>query len=201
MTHWTKLATEEEIEKTKKALQENGITVYITGNRTEAQTKVHELLPVGSEVITMTSTTLDTLGLTQEINESGKYNSVRQKFNDPQISDSEKRRLGAAPEYVIGSVHAVTQDGHVLIASQSGSQLPAYVYGATKVIWVLGTQKIVKNTDEGIKRIYEYCLPKEDERARKAYGVGSAVNKLLIINREKVVDRIHLIFVKELLGF
>lgn len=101
----------------------------------------------------------------------------------------------------MGSVHAVTQDGHILIASNSGSQLPAYAYSAAHVIWVVGTQKIVKNIEEGMKRIYEYCLPLEDARAQKAYGVGSAVNKLLIVNVEKVPGRITIILVKEKLGF
>ncbi len=99
-------------------------------------------------------------------------------------------------------MHAVTEDGKVLIASNSGSQLPAYAYGSGHVIWVVGAQKIVKNLDEGIKRIYEHSLPLESERARKAYGVpGSAVNKLLIINKEIIPGRITMILTKEKLGF
>jgi hypothetical protein len=89
----------------------------------------------------------------------------------------------------------------VLIASNTGSQLPAYVYGARHVIWVVGTQKIVKDVSEGMQRIWEYCLPLEDERAREAYGVGSAVNKLLIIHGEVRPNRITVIFVKAVLGF
>ena len=57
----------------------------------------------------------------------------------------ERAKLGATPDLAIGSVHAVTEDGHVLIASNTGSQLPAYVYAAGKVIWVVGAQKIIKN--------------------------------------------------------
>ena len=114
----------------------------------------------------------------------------------------EMQKLGAAPEWAIGSVHAVTENGEVLIASASGSQLPAYAYGSSNVIFVVGAQKIVKNVDEGIKRIYEYCLPLESERARIAYGVpGSSVNKILIINKEFQEKRINLIFVNEVLGF
>ncbi len=113
------------------------------------------------------------------------------------------QKLGAAPEYVIGSVHTVTEDGHVLIiASASGSQLPAYVYAAEHVIWVVGTQKIVKNIEEGMKRIYKYVLPLESARAHKAYGVpGSSVNKLLIVNKEPVPNRITIILVQQPLGF
>ena len=78
--------------------------------------------------------------------------------------------------------------------------MPAYAYGSSNVIFVVGAQKIVKNVDEGIKRIYEYCLDLESERARRAYGVpGSSVNKILIINKEFQEKRITLIFVNELL--
>ncbi len=121
---------------------------------------------------------------------------------DKSKQGKEMQMLGAAPEYAVGSVHAVTEDGKVLIASATGSQLPAYVYGSKKVIWVVGTQKIVKNTDDGIKRIYEHTLPLESERAKKAYGVsGSFVAKLLLINKEFEKDRIHLIFVNESIGY
>jgi hypothetical protein len=111
------------------------------------------------------------------------------------------QRLGAAPEWTIGSVHALTEDGHVLVASATGSQLPAYAYGADHVIWVVGAQKIVKNTEDGVQRIREYTLPLEDARARKTYGMGSAINNLLIINATRAAGRLNVIIVKEKLGF
>jgi hypothetical protein len=155
--------------------------------------------------MTMSSVTLDTIGLAKEINESGKYNSVKAKLMkmDRTTQGLEMQKLGAAPEYVVGSVHAVTQDGKLLIASNTGSQLPAYAFGASHVIWVVGTQKIVKDEEEGKKRIYEYVLPLESERINKLNNItaGSFVSKLLAINRERKPDRLNVIFVKEKLGF
>jgi hypothetical protein len=110
-------------------------------------------------------------------------------------------KLGATPEYSVGSVHAVTEDGTVVVASNTGSQLSGYVAGAAHVVWVVGTQKIVANLDEAMKRIYEYTLPLEDERALQAYGVHSNVSKLLLVHREAMPGRTTLIFVKENLGF
>lgn len=204
MTKWNVLATDEMIEKTVKALKENGFDVLVLDNGQMAKDKVFELIPEGSEVMTMTSLTLDTIGLSEEINKAdGKFKPVRDKLYsmDRKTQAQEMNRLGAAPKVAIGSVHAVTEDGHILIASSTGSQLPAYVYGAGKVIWVVSTQKIVKNTEEGIKRIYEYVFPLEDKRARLAYGMGSGVNKLLIVNKEVTPGRITMILVKEKLGF
>ena len=199
---WNTLATKEQIDTTIMALKGNGIEAEFVSTREEAKEKALSLIPPGAEVMNMTSVTLDTIELPKELNESGRFNSVRAKLMDGKVSPREKKRLGAAPEVAVGSVHAVTQDGMVMIASNTGSQLPAYAYGADKVIWVVGTQKIVKNREDGFKRIYEYVLPLESERAHKAYGVpGSFVSKILIINREIQAGRIHVIFVGEVLGF
>ena len=150
----------------------------------------------------MTSVTLDTLGISKEINESGAYASVRKTFATLAENDREKKHLGAAPTWSIASAHAVTEDGSIMIASNTGSQLPAAAYGADHVIFVVGGQKIVKNVEEGMKRVYEYVLPLESERAHKAYGVpGSFVSKILIINKEVEPNRIHIIIVNEVLGF
>ncbi len=203
MSKWDQLADKEIINKVVEALKKNNIEAKFVENGEAAKREVFALIPEGAEIMNMTSRTLDTLGISKEIVDSGKYNSVRKKLMgmDRSTQGLEMKKMGAAPEWVIGSVHAVTEDGHVLIASQGGSQLPAYVYGASHVIWVVGAQKIVKNIEEGIKRIHEHSLPLEDARARQAYGTGSAVNKLLIINKEVKPGRISLILVNEVLGF
>lgn len=196
---WNKIADRETIEKTIAVLRANGIEAELVETGADAKKRVLQLIPEGSQVLTMTSVTLEQTGIAEETNESGRYDSVRQKLGARQ--DHEASKLRSAPDVAIGSVQAVTEDGHLIIASATGSQLPAYAYGAGKVIWVAGSQKIVKNVEQGLKRIYEYVLPLEDQRARKAYGVGSAVNKLLIFNKEGQKGRAHLILVNERLGF
>ncbi len=200
---WNELANDVVIKNTIESLKKNGINAELVKTRDEAKKKVLSLIPEGAEVLAMTSVSLDTISIPEEI-KSGNYNSVREKLYsmDRETQGRETQKLGAAPEYAIGSVHAVTEDGKVMIASNTGSQLSAYAYGSSKVVWVVGTQKIVKNIEEGMKRIYEHSLPLESERAKKAYGVpGSSVNKILIVNKEIQQDRIHIIFVNEQLGF
>ncbi len=203
MDKWKTLAPNVLLDETIKNLKANNFNVIVTENGVEAKDKVLELIPQKSEVMTMTSVTLETIGLIKEIDEGNKFVSVHTKLRsmNREQENLEMQKLGAAPQYAIGSVHAITSDGHVLIASQSGSQLSGYVYGSPNVIWVAGTQKIVKDTNEGMQRIYEYCLPLEDKRSQVAYGNGSNVNKLLIVNKEKKEGRITLILVKEVLGF
>ena len=206
------LATEESINITKTALEKNGISVLVAENGAEAKEKVLQMVPKGAEIMNMSSVTVDSIGLAKEINELGKYDSVRNKLVEmsahqvsgsvPLVKDETGgKKLGAAPDWVLGSVHAVTEDGKVFVASATGSQLPAYAYGSSHVIWVVGSQKIVKDFGEAGKRIFEYVLPLESERAMKAYGMPSGVNKSLIIDKEVTPGRITMIIVKEKLGF
>jgi hypothetical protein len=113
----------------------------------------------------------------------------------------EIRKLVGAPDYAAGSVHAVTEDGRVLIASNTGSQLGAYATSAGKVIWVVGAQKLVKDMSEGLRRIEEYVLRLEEEHMQQLYHVSTNVSKVLIINREIRPNRIAMIIVKEELGY
>ena len=95
----------------------------------------------------------------------------------------------------------MTDDGVVMIASMSGSQLGPYASGSGHVIWVVGAQKIVRNVEEGLQRIEEYSLPLEDERMRRVYGIGSAIGKILIVKREAMPGRSTLILLDDVIGF
>ena len=169
----------------------------------QARQIVLDLIPDGAEVSHGASRTLEETGIAEAINASGRFQALRPRIfsMDRQTQADEIRRLTAAPAVMLGSVHAVTEDGSLLAASMSGSQLGPYVSGAGKVIFVVGAQKIVRDVQEGLERIYEYALPLEDARAQAAYGVQSAVNKVLIINREVVPGRITVVLVDQLLGF
>ena len=120
---------------------------------------------------------------------------------DREMQRREMRTLAASPNYVVGSVHALTEGGSLLIASASGSQLGPLVSGAGQVILVIGAQKIGSDVATGLRRIYGYCFPLEDARARQAYAVPSGVNNILIINKAITPGRITAIIVKERLGF
>jgi L-lactate utilization protein LutC len=200
---YAKLASDAQIERTVKALETNGIRTLVAADGAEAKKKLYELVPAGAEVFISSSTTLNTLGLTDEINNSGRYDSVRAKLAkmDPKTQNRDMQKLGATPEYILGSVHAVTETGSAIIASMTGSQLAGYASAAAHVVWVVGSQKIVPTLEEGMKRLNEYTFPLEDARALKVYGVNSGINKLLVVNREINPGRTTMIIVKENLGF
>jgi hypothetical protein len=198
-----KLASDEQIERTRTALEENGIHTLVAENGEEAKRLFFQLVPEGSEVFLGASVTLEQLGIKDIIDKSGRYDSLRPKIfaMDRATQAREIRKLGGAPDYAAGSVHAVTEDGRVMIASKTGSQLGPYVSGAGKVIWVVGAQKLVKDMGEGVRRIYEYCVPREEVHMQELYGTGTAPNKILIVNGEVRPDRMNMIIVKEDLGF
>ena len=197
------LADDAAIQRAIAALQTSGVEAVVVQSQEEAKRKFFEMLPAGAEVMNNSSVTLDTIGIAKEIVDSGRYDAVRNKLNkmDRATHNSQMQKLGAGPDWAVGSAHAVTEDGKVMIASNTGSQLSAYAGGASNVIWVVGAQKIVKDFEEGLKRIYEYSLPLERERAKKAYGIDSNVSKILVINKEVKPGRLSMIIVKEKLGF
>lgn len=201
---WTTLPSDEVLQKTIAALKENGVEALLAESLDDAKARALALIPEGSEVMTMTSVTLHKLGVDAVLNGSGRYEPVRDKLYsmDRATQDVAMRKLGAAPEYVIGSVHGVTEQGQLVIASNTGSQLPAESYGSAHVIFVVGVQKIVASLDDAMKRVYEHSLPLEAERAKKAYGTaGSNVSKILIINKEVQSGRITVVLVPEVIGF
>lgn len=203
MKKWDALASEESIQKTIKALKLNGIDAIVVENAKEAKEKILELIPKGSQVMTASSQTINQIGLSQIIDESGDFRSTRKEIASLPEADSrsEARRINSAVEYVVGSIHAVTEDGKVIIASNTGSQLPAYVFTAEHVIWAVGTQKITKDLKEATERLYDYVLKLESERLKKEYGIPSNVSKLLIVNKEVNPNRIKMVLIKEKLGF
>jgi len=196
-------ADEALVERTAAALEANGITVFRASNSADAKRLVLDLIPDGSQVYHGASQTLEATGITDEIENSGRYDPVRPRIwsMDRATQADEIRRLTASPDVMLGSVHAVTETGSLMTASMGGSQLGPYVSGAGRVILVVGTQKIVSDLEDGMRRINEYAFPLEDARAQAAYGIHSGVNKILIINREITPGRITVVFVDEVLGF
>jgi acyl-CoA hydrolase len=160
-------------------------------------------IPEGSSVMTNTSVTLEQTGIADAINDgSGRWESARNKMFalDFATQAQQMKAIGGQPDYALGSVHAITADGTLVIASASGSQLASYAWGAANVIFVAGAQKLVPDLASAHERIYAHCLKLEDARAREAYGKGSRVAKILEIHEEDP-GRIHLVLIRRQVGF
>jgi hypothetical protein len=202
-TDYTTLAGEATLENTVEQLRLRGINAQIVENGDEARKRALSLIPDDAEVLTTPSRTLDEIGFAAEIDSSDRVRSVHKMLlsMDRTTQYPEMRALGARPDVLVCSVHAITEAGEVVIASATGSQLAAAVFGAGNVIWVVGTQKIVPDLEAAMRRLHEYVLPLEDERARGIYGRPAFIGKTLIVSKEAQEGRIEVIFVRENLGF
>jgi LUD domain len=190
------------LERTAIALQARGFKAEIAASGAAARQTVLDALPLGAEVHTALSQTVIDIGLAAEIDESGRYDSVRSKLAqlDRATQGREMRKLGSAPDYLVGSAHAITDDGVVIAGSGSGSQLGAIAYAAGAVFLVVGHQKLVPDLEEGLRRLREYSLPREYLRMQSVGYPGSLLTKTLIVEREPG-GRITVILVPETLGF
>jgi hypothetical protein len=196
-------ADEADLEAAAGAMRASGYQVRRVPDAAAARAAALEVLPEGAEVFTASSVSAEAIGLTEEIDHSGHYVATRPRLlaTDLATQVGEMRRLGAAPDWVVGSVHALTRDGDLVIASASGSQLASMAYGAQHVLFVVGAQKVVPDLGTAMSRVHEYSLPLEDARARAAYGMGSAVHKVLTLHGDFEQGRIHVPLVDEPLGY
>ena len=199
---FTALPDERTLAATVVALEEHGFSVEVVDDLDAARQAVLARIPHGASVMTNTSMTLTQAGIDDAINEGGSYDSARNKMAKLDFATQlqEMKAIAGQPDFALGSVHAVTRDGTLVIASASGSQLASYVWGAANVIFVVGAQKLVSDTEAARERIYEHSLPLEDARAFAVYGQNSRVGKVLEIHQE-APGRIHVVLVRQSIGF
>jgi hypothetical protein len=197
-------ATPQRLERAAAALTAHGFTVEILDDAAAARTRIKDLIPEGATVFTGASETLRLSGIEQDINASGRYDAIRPRGQtmDRATQLAEIWRLMSTPDVIVGSVHAVTETGSLVIASASGSQLPGYAGGSRRAIWVVGAQKVVPDLSTALRRVEDHCLPLESERSMKVYnGATSAINRLLILNAELEPGRGTVLLLREAIGF
>lgn len=200
---FTALPDEAALSATVVALEEHGFSVEVVDDLDAARQAVLARIPEGSSVMTNTSVTLAETGIADAINDgAGRWDSARNRMFalDFATQAQEMKVIGGQPDYALGSVHAVTRDGTLVIASASGSQLASYAWGGANVIFVVGAQKLVPTLEAAHQRIYQHSLPLEDTRAQAAYGQHSQVGKILEIHQE-LPGRIHIVVIRQQVGF
>jgi L-lactate utilization protein LutC len=191
------------LERAAAALTANNFAAEILADAAAARTRIKDLIPAGASVFTGASETLRLSGIEEDINSSGRYDSVKQRGQTlDRVADlREIWRLMSTPDVIVGSVHAVTETGSLVIASASGSQLPGYAGSAGHRIWVVGAQKVVPDLPAALRRVEEHCLPLESARAQHSYGQPSAINRLLILNAEPHPGCGTVLLLREAIGF
>jgi L-lactate utilization protein LutC len=199
---FTSPSSEKLLQQVAERIRERNIQVLIVSNGEDARQAVLGMIPQGSVVHSGKSKTLQDSGIFDALMDTNQYNALRHQTMkmDRKTQMREIRKLTAAPDYMLGSVNAITEDGILVDASATGSQLAPYASTAGKLILVVGSQKIVPDLETALRRIREYVLPWEDAQVRKAINMGTYVGKILIIERETVNERMTVILVREPIG-
>lgn len=205
MSYYERLASDETIKKTVASLKERNINAIVVATSAEALEKIKELIPARVGVMNGSSLTLNEIGFVDYLKEGNhKWENMHEdilKEKDP-VKQTTLRKQSILAPYFLGSVHAITEGGQIIIASASGSQIPSYAFSSDNVIWVAGTQKIVPDFDGAMKRLNEYVIPLENKRMQGVGYPGTTLGRVLIFEREIMPHRhITLILVKEKLGF
>ena len=201
------LPDEQTLASAVTALEEHGFSVEVVDDLDAARQTVLARIPDGSSVMTNTSVTLQETGIADAVNDGERYDSARNRMfalanlgEQSATQAQQMKAIGGQPDYALGSVHAVTHDGTLVIASASGSQLASYAWGAANVILVVGAQKLVPTVAAAHERIYQHSLVLEDARAIAAYGQHSSVGKVLEIHQE-LPGRVHIVLIRQVVGF
>jgi hypothetical protein len=193
---------DDRLQRVAAALRSHNIEAIIVSTGDEAREAVLGLIPEGAEVHSGKSKTLADVGLFSELMESGRYDALRTRLGklDRATQGAEMRKLMATPDFMLGSVAAITVDGALVAASATGSQLSGYASGAGRVILVVGSQKIVTDLDAAMTRIREVVFPYENAQVRALLGVDTALQKVLVIYGEWREGRTTVVLVREPVG-
>lgn len=199
------IASDSTIEKVVEALKARNIHAIVVDTKEEALEEIKKLIPKGAQVMNGSSTTLSEIGFVDYLKEGahgwGNVHADILTEKDPE-KQARLRKESVLADYFLGSVHAITEAGQLMIASASGSQIPSYAFTSDNVIWVASANKIVADREAGFKRIEDYVFPLENKRMQSVGYPGSAIARVLIIEREIMPNRhLTLILVKEKLGF
>lgn len=203
---YDQLVDREITERAVTALKEHGFEAEIVPTGSDALDRVRELIPAQASVMNGSSQTLEQIGYIQLL-KSGDHpwNNLHTGIvaETDETKKAALRQQAIHADFYLGSVHAATEDGQLLIASNTGSQLPHLDFTSRHVILIVSTKKIVSDLNEAFRRLEETVVPLEDARMRAAMNVGTAVNKVLILKGENphLGRQVHVLFVEEDLGY
>lgn len=202
IAEYTTPATAEQLEQIAERLRQRNFEVVIVDDGVQAKAEVMKRLPEGAEVHSAKSKTMEDIGVFKELMDSDRYTFLRKQFMkmDRATQAREMRKLVAAPDFELGSVHAITEAGQLVEASASGSQMGPYSAASGHLILVVGSQKIVPDLDAALRRIRDYVTPYEDARLREQMGIGTKVARVLVMELDFMPGRTTVILVREPVG-
>lgn len=194
------------MERTVAGLAARNIEAIVVADGAAALEKIKELVPAGASVMNGASKTLEQIGFIDYLKGGAHgWRNLHAEIlaeSDPE-TQARLRRESVLSDYYLGSVHALAEDGQIVVASNTGSQLPHLVYTSPNIVLVVSTKKIASSLEEALQRLEEYVVPLEDARMMEAYQAHTKESKLLVIKHEPefLGRRFRVILVGESLGY
>ena len=198
------LASEETIEQTAENLEANGFDVIVVDSADEALAELQSLIPAEASVMSGHSTTLEEIGFDEYLSDGDhEWENLPEEIRsiDDDAERQAARRRSQTADYFLGGINGISQTGELVAADRSGSRIGAYPFAASNVVIVSGVNKVVPTLEDALDRLENVAYPLENERAKEAYGVDSAIAKQLILRQELEEDRTTVVLIREHLGY
>jgi len=198
------LPSADTIEETVENLKGNGFDVVVVESPTAALETIQSHIPAEASVMNGHSTTLEEIGFDEYLSDGDhEWESLPDTIwsIDDDAERQAARRDSQTADYFLGSVNGISKTGELVAADRSGSRIGAYPFAASNVLIVSGINKIVPTLKAALDRLENVAYPLENERAKEAYGVESAIAKQLIFRQELEEGRTTVLLIKEDLGY
>ena len=205
---YTQLAPNESITKTVTALKANNFEPEVVATGADALARIKELIPKSASVMNGASKTLEEIGFVDYL-KTGAHGWNNLHTGITKETDPEKqavlRKQSVLSDFYLGSAHAITEQGEILVASATGSQLPHLVFTSPNLILVVSTKKITSDLMTAFDRLKTHIIPLEDLHMKEIYGPesGTLYAKSLVLHKEHPMMQrhVHVLLVEENLGF
>jgi len=181
----------------------------------DAVEAVCKMIPEGSVVALGGSVTIMQIGLLDALRRMNikLLDRYRPGITNEEIEEMTLRSMTA--DIMVTSTNAVTADGKLVNEDGRGNRVGAMIFGPKKIIVVAGINKIVETADDGLKRIKEIAAPFNCIRlgvdtpcARtgfcdddECHAPARLCSQIVIIESNRVKDRMHVVIVGEELGY
>jgi L-lactate utilization protein LutB len=198
------LPSDEAVETTVQNLEANGFEVVVVDTAEAALEALQSHIPADASVMNGHSTTLEEIGFVDYLTEGDhEWESLPNEVwsIDDDAERQAARRESQTADYFVGGINAIAQTGELVAADRSGSRIGAYPFAAGNVVIVSGVNKIVPTLDDALDRLESVAYPLENERAKEAYGVDSAIAKQLIFRQELDEGRTTVVLVRDQFGY
>lgn len=196
-----------------KTLQKNNINGYMVESKEELISQIEAIVEKDSVVSVGGSMTLFELGIIDYLRK-GRYEFLdryKDGLSPADIEDIYRKSFFADAYFT--STNAITEEGELYNVDGTGNRVAAMLYGPKKVIFIVGTNKIVKDMDEAVKRVREIAAPLNTKRLNRktpCTKVGHCMdcsspericNEYIVIKRQRDKSRMHVIFINENTGY